>query len=231
MPNYLFLTDSHAIKSKLENNLPNIYQDYGILLVYEYNDLNIYINKIIGDDFHMSTLFKRIGRMSGKFDKIFFLLANNYIGDEFKLYINGLACNLVNAQNDVIVFMFGDKNLKYDFEYTEGCYFYCCCCYDDIYKETSNAIHVKIKTPNNFNFEPEFFIDYIKNNKKNTISSKIITSETIIRDDGKSQEQSIPVVIAEPVINTNTNINNYYINTYSKVGIEPSAPKLLNVMN
>jgi hypothetical protein len=230
MPNYLFLTDSYTIKSKLESNLPNIYQDRTCLLIYEYNNSKYYINKIIGDDFHMSTLFKRIGRMSGKFDKIFFLLANNYISNEFKSYINGLAHNLVNSQNDVIVFEFGDKNLKFDFKYIDGCYSCCCCCCDDdICSETSDAIHVKIKTPNNFNFEPEYFIDYIKNNKKNTISSKNITSEVIIRDDGNSQEQSIPVVIAKPITNTNTNKN--YINTYSKVDDEPSAPKLLNVMD
>jgi hypothetical protein len=47
MPNYLFLSDSKFVISKLVEFLPNYYQDDGYLLRYDYNGNYIYINKFI----------------------------------------------------------------------------------------------------------------------------------------------------------------------------------------
>ena len=225
MANYLFLSDSKFVTSKLVQHLPNYYQDEGDLIRYKYDQNYIHINKFSNSSVRMIRILQNIADLKFKFDKIFLLLGN--ITNHFKLFINGLAHNLVKSESDVIIFKL--KSIKYDFEYIDDCV--CCdnccvCCFGCIgcksnYKQSSNAIYIDIQSTDNLDYNPDYFINYLN---KNTDLNKTIKSEKIIRDKNISND-TIPIVIAELVTNTNTNTNTKHKNiNYSNMNLEPSAP-------
>lgn len=228
MVNYLFISDSKFVISKLVHNLPNYYQDEGNLLRYEYKQNYIHINKFSDDSVRMISILQTIADLEFKFDKIFLLLGN--ITNHFKLYINGLAYNLVKSESDVIIFKL--KSIKYDFEYIDNCM--CCndccaCCFGckSYYEQSSQAIYIDIQSTDNLDYNPDYFINYLNKNK-NTNLNKTIKSEKIIRDENISND-TFPIAIAEVVsmINTNTNTNTNQENiNYTKINLIPSAPPL-----
>lgn len=168
----------------------------------------------------MMRSFKNIADLEFKFDKIF-LLVGNITGD-FKLYINGLAKNLVKSESDVIVFKL--QSVKSEFYYEENCMCcenFCVCCFGckSYYNQSSNAIFVNIHTTDNPDCNLDYFINYITN-INNIDPNKTIKSEIMFRDEDISNN-TIPIVIAKPVTITNTITNT---NSNSNINLEPSAP-------
>lgn len=202
MRHYLFLTDSKFVHDKLTNFLPNHYQDKENLLKYDYNGNQIYINKFVNDRLKMTILFQNIADLIFKFDKIFLLLGN--ISNDFRMYINGLANNLVKLETDVIVFKL--KSIKSEFNYREDCmccYVLCFVCfgcfgYKGYYVQSSDAIYVNIQITDDFDYDPNYFINYLSKNDDDL--DKTIKSETIKRE-------TIPIVIAELISTPETTHN------------------------
>lgn len=221
MPNYLFLSDSKFVISKLVEFLPNHYQDYGNLIRYEYNGNYIHINKFIDNRIRMRRLLLNIADLEFTFDKIFVLVGN--ITNHFKSYINGLSKNLVKSESDVIVFKL--KSIKSDFNFISNDD--CCCCnlcvicfgFRRHYYQSSDAIFVNINSTCNLDYNPDYFINYLKDNTN--LNKTTIISEKIIRDVNISNE-TIPIVVAE-LVTTNTKSKYDNIN-YFNINLEPSAP-------
>lgn len=208
MSNYLFLTDSKIIISKLKNNLPNYYKDKGNLLKYEYDKDIIYLNKFYNDRREMMKVFARIGRINFKFKKIFLLLCN--VSSNFKLYANGLAHNLVKLESDVIIFEI--LSIKSDFNFDSlyvNCNIACSSffgCHSNFYY-SSNCIYVQNERLQDIDYHPDYFIKYF---------DKTIKSEKIIRDEENKLDDEIPIVIAKPILDVD----------YKSDSPEPSAPPL-----
>lgn len=208
MSNYLFLTDSKIVISKLKKNLPNYYNDKGDLLKYEYDKDIIYLNKFYNDRRKMNKAFARIGRINFKFKKIFLLLCN--ISNDFKLYANGLAHNLVKSESDVIIFEI--LSIKSDFNFDclyVNCNIACSSCFGchTNFYYSSNCIYVQNKRLQDIDYHPYYFIKYF---------DKTIKSEKIIRDEEHKLDDEIPIVIAIPILNNDCKTD------YP----EPSAPPI-----
>jgi hypothetical protein len=80
--------------------------------------------------------------------------------------------------------------------------------------ESSDAIFVNISSTCNLDYNPNYFINYLKDNTE--LNKTSVSSEKIIRDKNISNE-TIPIVIAE-LVTTNTN------SKHDNINLEPSVP-------